>query len=190
MFAGPRSHIVDIGGNRYGQYPTHVDSHHWFLETLLRHKCANGLYRCDKPWRLLFFSMGRRSTSPMQCSRRKCVLGRLLLWRQEIVNLPHSGCRLGCADLLHLGWFCVHVHRSPDGHTTPRQAQKTMEGSPCWAIDSKESKPHNSVLWPHRSSGSSLEFADKMHMAWLCFEHDCGCGNMVLNDGSWVPWAP
>lgn len=70
----------------------------------------------------------------MQCSRRKRVLGRLLLRRQETVNFSLSGVRLGRADHRHLGRFCVHVHRSHDGHTTPCEAPETVESRPCWSI--------------------------------------------------------
>jgi len=37
MFESSYAHTVDIGFSHYGQCPTTVDSHHWFLETLLRH---------------------------------------------------------------------------------------------------------------------------------------------------------
>jgi len=36
MFASSHAHVVDFGGNYFGQHPTNVDSHHWFLEALLQ----------------------------------------------------------------------------------------------------------------------------------------------------------
>lgn len=129
MLAGPCPHIVDIGSNHSGQHPANVDSHHWFLETLLRHQRANGLDRCRKSFRLFLCTMGWRKTSPLQCSWRKRVLGRLLLWRPKTVNIPHKGNRLGSADHFHMGRVCVHVCWCPDGHTTPCQAQKAVETS-------------------------------------------------------------
>jgi len=144
MLAGPHSHTMDVGVGHLGEHPTNVDPHHWFLETLLRHKCANGLQLDNKSWRLLLCSMGRGCTSPMQCSRRKRVLGRILLWRPGTVNLSHSVDRLGRTDRLHMGRFCVHVHRNPAGHATPCQAQETMETSPCWSrIKSLAIQPHH-----------------------------------------------
>lgn len=43
MSAGPHSHNLDVGVGHLGEHPANVDSHHWFLETLLWHKRANGL---------------------------------------------------------------------------------------------------------------------------------------------------
>lgn len=142
MLAGPRSHLVDIVGGHFGQYPTNVDSHHRFLEALLQLQfCVQLNAGLEYGDRLLLPAMGRGCTSTMQTWRKR-LLGHLFLLRQEVVNLPNSCLRLGRTDHLHLGRFCVHVHRSLDGHTTPCQAQETVESRPRWSI---KSEPHNSA---------------------------------------------
>merc|ERR1712025_953467 len=126
MFASPWSHIVDVGSNYLGQHPTNDDSRHWFLETVLCNKCSiERHWRTPtrlEPCRLLLRSMGRRCASSMQGSRRKRVLGCLLLWRWGTVNFPNSVDRVVHTDCFHMGRFCVHVHRSFAGHTTPCEA--------------------------------------------------------------------
>lgn len=163
MFAGTCPHTLDFVGNHYGQHPANVDSRHWFLEAVLcqmyRFESARNLHK----YRLHLRSMDKRhwpaGVSRVQIPRRKRVLGRILLYGTQTVNLSYSGHRLGHTDHLHLGRFCVHVHRSHDGHTTSCQAQEAVENHP-WCLASFNS--------PHHFSGSSLESVDKMHCLGTC----------------------
>merc|ERR1711865_591190 len=120
------------------------------------------------------------SYSGMPISRRKRVLGRELLYRQKIINLSDSGFRLGRADTLHLGRVCLHVYRSFDGYTATRQAQETVEERSCWttvaSLFCETSQQFGSPLL----TGSSLKFADGMHMARL--------GLVNKKCRMWWPW--
>lgn len=143
--------------------------------------------------------MGRGCTSPMQCSRRKRVLGRLLLWRHGTVNLSHSGVRLGRADHLHMGRFCVHVHWNHASHATPCEAQETVETSPRWSRLESLSKK-NLTIQPHHCSSASRPLGFKFricgqdaHMVWhLLIDRtlDVGIWPWMTVPGAWSIGRP
>lgn len=149
MFTGSHAHIVHLGCSHYGQHPANVDSHHWFLETLLWYQRSNGFQQRDEPKRFLLLAMGESRTTPLQFPRRKRILGCELLRRKTIVHIPNRCVGLAHTDFLHLGRFCLHVHRNHAGHTTPCQAQETVEADPL------RSTSITSSVSPHHCSRSS-----------------------------------
>jgi len=200
MLAGPPTNTLDVGLDHSGQHPANVDSHHWFLETLLRHKRADGIQRDDKPRWLVLCTMARcaKYASAMQLSRRQRVLGPLLLQWAKTVNLPFCGLGLGHTNCLHLGRFRMHVHWHLAGHPTPCEAQEAVaDRSSAWLDRTPFGCKIPFALWfveqahlPHffgLAEAWVQVWKSQTRCTWLeaACQRDHGCGTKALDDSSW-----